>query len=128
MLTKRWRKVAVTILFAGFAASFGLNIYGLLQPPSIIGVADHKSIGHGWNSKGEPVTTYTVSLSLTKRDESDDIPVGGTLAYIIEKKDFDLIRDGAVIEGRPQSGLRLDILNLTHARTFETGDTRFYPN
>ena len=128
MLMRRWQMAAVTGLVIGFAVSLSLNIYGLLQPPTIIGVADSKNIGHGWDSKGDPVTTYTVSLSLTKRDHTNNIPIGGTLAYIIEKEDFDLIRDGAVIEGRHRGRLKLDILSLTHAETFETDDSRFYPN
>lgn len=116
------------MLLSGLAISLSLNVYGLLQTPTIIGVADHKSIGHGWDSEGDPVTTYTVSLSLTKSDDTNNIPIGGTLAYIIDEEEFDRIQDGAVIEGRPKSGIRLDILSLTHAETFETGDSRFYPN
>ena len=127
MRMRRWQIAAVTVLLIGFAVSLSLNIYGLLQPPTIIGVADSKNIGHGLDSQGDRVTTYTVSLSLVKRDDTNNIPIGGTLAYIIEKEEFDLIRDGAVIEGRPRGGVRLDILNLTHAATFETGDSRFYP-
>ena len=128
MLLGRWQTAAVAVLLIGFAGSLSLNLYGVLQAPTIIGVADSKNIGHGWDSSGDPVTTYTVSLSLTKKDETNSIPIGGTLAYIIEKDQFDLIRDGAVIEGRPRGRLRLEILGLTHAETFETGDTRFYPN
>ena len=128
MRLRRWRIAALTVLLIGLAVSLSLNIYGLQQPTTIIGVADSKNIGHGLDSKGNPVTTYTVSLSVTKRDDTNDIAIGGTLAYIIEKEDLDLIRGGAVIEGRPRGGLRLDILSLTHARTFETGNSRFYPN
>ena len=128
-MLRRWRTGAVAVLLIGFGVSLSLNIYGLLQPPTIIGVADSKNIGHGWDSKGDPVTTYTVSLALVKRDDTNNIPIGDTLAYIIEKEEFDLIRDGAVIEGRPRGGVRLDILSLTHAETFEKqGSSRFYPD
>ena len=125
---QRWQRAAVAVLLIGFAVSLSLNLYGLLQTSTIIGVADSKNVGHGWDSKGDPVTIYTVSLSLTKRDDTNDIPIGGTLAYIIEKEEFDLIQDGAVIEGRPRGGVSLDILSFTHAKTFETGDSRFYTN
>ena len=123
---RRWRTVGVAVLLIGSALYVSLDIYGRLQPPTIIGVADSKSIGRGWDAKGDPVATYTVSLSLVKRDDINQVPIGGTLAYIIGKEDFDLIQDGAVIEGRPGEGVRLDILSLTHAETFETGDSRFY--
>lgn len=128
MPPRHWRAAAIALLLVGLALSLSLNVYGLLRTSTIIGVADSKNISHGRDSTGDQVTTYTVSLSLTKSDDTNDIPIGGTLAYIIEKEEFDLIQDGAVIEGRPRSGVRLDIVSLTHAQTFETGDSRFYPN
>ncbi len=128
MVTRGWKIAAVTALLIGSAMSLALNVYGFLQPPTVIGVADSKAIGHGWDARGDPVTTYTVSLSLVKRDDTNNIPIGGTLGYIIDKADFERIRDGAVIEGRPRAGVRLDILSLIHAKTFETGHSHFYRN
>ena len=125
---RSWQIAAVAVLLIGFAISLGLNTYGFLHAPTVIGIADSKAIGHGTDAAGEPVTTYTVSLSLVMRDDVNHIPIGGTLAYIIDKDVFDQIEDGAVIEGWPKGGIRLDILRLTHAETFETGDARFYPH
>ena len=128
MVRRGWLIAAGTLLLIGFAISLSLSVYGFLQPSTVIGIADSKSIGHGWDAKGDPVTHYTVSLSLVTKDDANDIPIGGTLAYIIEKANFDRIQDGAVVEGRSKGRLRLGIVSLTHAATFETGDSRFYPH
>ena len=53
------------------------------------------------------------------------IPVGGTLAYIVEKEDFDRIRDGAVVKGKLRGRLGLRVLELTHVETFASGNEQF---
>ena len=95
-------------------------MYPLFQSPTVIGIADSKQIGRGTDNRGEAVTWYTVSLSLVTENKQNDIPVGGTLAYIVEKADFDRIHDGAVIKGKLRTPRRLGlkVLELTNAETF----------
>ena len=126
----RARHLAVLGVFLiGVAVSVGFNVYPLFQSPTIVGIADSKSIGHGTDNRGEAITWYTVSLVLVTPDEKNGMAVGGTLAYVIEKEDFDRIQDGAVVKGKPggRDGLRLEVLELTHTERFASGDARFYP-
>ena len=119
----------MVFLLAGLAVSVGFNLYPLFQSSTIVGIADSKSIGHGTDNRGEAITWYTVSLALVTPDDKNGMAVGGTLAYIIEKEDFDRIQDGAVVKGRPggKDGLRLEVLELTPTERFSSGDSRFYP-
>ncbi len=110
----------------GVLISLGFNLYPLLQSPTVIGVVDSKSIGRGTGDDGELLTWYTASLALVVEDKVNHIPIGGTLAYIIPKADFDRIHDGAVVKGRVHDRLRLDVLDITIAETFVTGDDRFF--
>ena len=110
------------VLVIGLAVSVGFNLYPLFQPPMVIGVAESKQIGQG--ERNGPVTWYTVSLTLVTEDEKNDIPIGRTMAYIIEKEVFDRLQDGDVVRGR-LDGRELDVVELTHSADFATGDPRF---
>ena len=125
MNLRAWNPAVLGTLLIGLAVSVGFNLYPLFQSPTIIGVADSKQIGRGWDERGEPVTWYTVSLSLVTEDKENHIPVGGTLAYIVEKEDFDRIHDGAVVKGKLRGRLELRVLELTHAETFASGNEQF---
>ena len=128
MILRAWHLVVLVSLLTGLAVSVGFNLYPLFQSPTVIGVADSKQIGRGTDDRGEAVTWYTVSLSLVTEDKENHIPVGGTLAYIVEKEDFDRIHDGAVVKGRLQAPRRLGlkVLELTHAETFASGNEQFF--
>lgn len=117
--------VILGALLIGLAVSVGFNLYPLFQSPTIIGVADSKQIGHGVDERGE-VTWYTVSLRLVTEDKENHVPVSGTLAYIVEKEDFDRIHDGAVVKGKLRGRLGLRVLELTHAETFASGNEQFF--
>ena len=118
MVLRTWHIGAVIALLAGLGVSLAFNLYPLVRTPSIIGIADSKSIGQGTDQRGDMVTWYTVSLALVTEDKKNHMPVGGTLAYIIDKEDFDRIQEGAVVEGRPGDGLRLQVLELVHSERF----------
>jgi hypothetical protein len=126
MVPRTRSTAAIAILLIALALSVGLNARGLFQGQEVIGVADSKAIGRGVDSNGNETVWYTVSLSLVTRDDEHGIPIGGTLAYVIDKADFDRIRDGAVIRGRLTGRVGLEIAELNHAETFELGDSRFY--
>ena len=126
MVLRTWRSVVLILLLVGLAVSVGSNLYQLYESPTVIGTADSKQIGEGTDRRGEPKTWYTVSLTLVTEDKKNDLQVGGTLAYIIDKKDFDRIRNGTLVEGRPRDNMRLDNLELTYARQFETTHGLFF--
>lgn len=115
----------IGLLLIGLVVSLVFNLYPLFQSPVIIGVAESKSIGQGTDSSG-PKTWYTVSLTLATEDNKNDVPVGWTLAYIIDKEVFDQIQDGDVVKGRLRDGVKMDVLELTHSRDFATGNPRFF--
>ena len=118
--------VILVFLSLGLLVSIGFNLYPLLQSPIVIGVVDSKSIGQGTDDRGELVTWYTASLALVVEDKTNNLPIGGTLAYIIPKEDFDRIHDGAVVKGSVYDRVHLDVLDITIAETFATGDDRFF--
>ena len=123
----RSRTVAILIVLSlGLLISLGFNLYPLIQSPTVIGIVDSKSIGQGTDERGETKTWYTASLALVVEDKTNNLPVGGTLAYIIAKEDFDRIHDGAVVKGRVFERIYLDVLDITIAETFATGDDSFF--
>ena len=119
MNLRSWRLVVLASLLIGLTVSVGFNLYPLFQSPTVIGIADSKQIGRGTDNRGEAIMWYTVSLSLVTEDKENDIAVGGTLAYIVEKEDFERIHDGAVVKGKLRAPRRLGlkVLELTHAET-----------
>ena len=123
MNLRAWHLAVLASLLIGLAVSVGFNAYPLFQSPTIIGIADSKSVGHGTDNRNNAITWYTVSLALVTPDEKNGMKVGGTLAYIIEKQDFDRIQHGAVVKGRPggKDDLRLEVLELTHSESFASG-------
>ena len=126
-MTLQSKPTAILIILSlGLLISLGFNLYPLIQSPTVIGVVDSKSIGQGTDERGDLVTWYTASLALVVEDRTNDLPIGGTLAYIIPKEDFDRIHDGAVVKGRVYDRVHLDVLDITIAETFASGDYRFF--
>ncbi len=126
MNLRAWHLIALGAILIGLAVSVGFNAYQLFQSPTVIGIADSKQIGRGTDERGEAVIWYTVSLELVTEDKKNNLPIGGTMAYIIEKEDFDRIHDGAVVKGKLRDGLRLSVLELTHAESFASGNDQFF--
>ena len=58
-----------------------------------------------------------MSLALVTEDGKNDIPVGRTIACVIDKGDFDRIRDGVVVNGRLGNDLRMDVIELLQRRS-----------
>ena len=126
--SRRALLLASATLLIALAASVAYTAYDLTKPSEVIGIAAEKHIGHGTDHRGDPVTTYTVSLALVTPDGKNHMDIGGTLAYIVEKDIFDQVFDGMVIKGRSRDGLTLEVLALIPAevfRSFEPGDNRF---
>ena len=115
----------IGLLLLCLAVSLGFNFYPLFQSPVIIGVAESKTIGHGTDDRG-PSTWYTVSLTLATEDHKNDIPIGSTMAYIVDKEVFDQLQDWDVVKGSLNDGLKMDMLKLTHSTDFARGDPRFF--
>ena len=126
MNLRAWHLAVLGALLVGLAVSVGFNVYPLVQSPTVIGIADSKQIGRGTDERGEAEIWYTVSLALVTEDKKNNLPVGGTMAYIIEKEDFDRIHDGAVVKGKLRDRLRLSVMELTHADTFASGNDQFF--
>lgn len=130
----RRERVAVASLIALLLILGPLGAYGaysLLQPPSILGVVDHKMIGEaldefpatawvtfslrlGSNAtqvvlenetklcKVEILSTWhTVSVRLATDDPVNGLKAGETLAYIVEKADYDRLNPGDLVKGIP---------------------------
>jgi hypothetical protein len=74
-----------------------------------MGIVDHKSVGEGTDSEGQPTTWYTVSLWLVSEDKVNGIDIGETIAYIVDKEDFDRIMVGDVVKGIPLGDVNMDI-------------------
>lgn len=88
-----------------------MNIYLLAQPPTIIGIVDHKSVGEGTDGDGKPITWYTVSVWLVTDDRVNDIDAGETQAYIVEKEDFDRVVMGDAVEAKPLRDIKMEIID-----------------
>ena len=86
MNLRAWHLAVLGALLVGLAVSVGFNVYPLFQSPTVIGIADSKQIGRGTDERGDAVIWYTVSLALVTEDKENHIPVGGTLAYIVDKR------------------------------------------
>lgn len=126
-MTLRSKQTTILIILTlGLLTSLGFNLYPLVQSPTVIGIVDSKSIGQGMNERGDLVTWYTASLALVVEDKTNGLPIGGTMAYVISKEDFDRIHDGAVVKGRIYDRVHLNVQDITIAETFATGDDRFF--
>ena len=123
---RKWRSVVPVLLLVGLAFSIAANAYLLSDSTNIVGIADSKQIGERTDRRGEPTKWYTVSLALVTDDKKNNLKIGATLAYIIDKKDFDRIRNGTLVNGRPGDELRLNGLELTYAERFETAHGLFF--
>lgn len=75
------------------------------RPVVIEGVVDHKKVG----GEGQATVWYTVSIMLSTPDPINKIEPGGTLAYIVEKEDFDRVNPGdmvrAIVTGEPHADI-----------------------
>ena len=126
MILRTWHIAVLMALLVGLAMSVSFSLYQLGQPTTVIGTADHKTMGRGTDHRGETATWHTVSLALVTEDKKNGATVGQTIAYIIDKKDFDRIQDGAVVKGRPGDDSKLDVLDLRHSERFASSDDRFF--
>ena len=126
MVLRTSRSVVPLMLLVGLVVSIGLNVHLLYKPPTVIGIADSKQIGEGTDQRGDPLTWYTVSVALVTEDRKNDLQVGATMAYIIDEEDFERIRNGTVVKGRPGDDLRLDNLVLTYSELSETTHGLFF--
>jgi len=101
------------ILLAVLGPLAAYGAYFLLQAPVIVGVVDHKSVGHGLED-GLPITWYTVSIRLATDDPVTGLRAGETLAYIVEKQVYDRLNTGDLVKGIPrrEAGPRLELLQV----------------
>jgi hypothetical protein len=76
------------------------------------GIADHKKIGHGSDSNGEPTTWYTVSVILNEDDPINHIHSGEALAYIVSKSDWEMIEWGDKVKIQPMPEDRARIVDV----------------
>ena len=118
-------KLGLAALVIGLGVSLGFNVSSALDTPSVVGVADHKSIGRGLDDRGQPVQWYTVSLTLVTNDEKNDLAVGATMAYIVEKEAWERVEDGSLVKGRLKGDLRMDIKQVTYFKRLDREDDRF---
>jgi hypothetical protein len=105
-------KMTLIILSIILATSIFVNLYLFLQPNTIVGLVDHKVIGKGTNESGDQIEWYTISLWIQRDDTVNQFSSGETIAYIVDKKIYDEVNDGDSIEGKPQSGIKLDVTNI----------------
>ena len=119
------RMIGLLALIIGLGVSLGFNIFAALGTPTVLGVADSKSIGRGLDERGDPQQWYTVSLELVTDDEKNDLPVGATMAYVVDKEDWDRVEDGSLVKGSLEDDLKMDIKTVTFFERFNRGDERF---
>ena len=113
MVDTKHYKIALIILVPILLVSLGINIYNNLLPKYVVGIVDHKSIGTGTDSSGEPVEWYTVSLWLVTKDDVNGFNVGETIAYIVEENSYHEIMVGDVIKATLLKELSIDVLDIT---------------
>lgn len=111
-MVKLNKQSLVLLVLPALIISVFFNLITILQPPPVIGIVDHKSVGHGTDSRGEPSTWYTVSLWLLMEDKVNGLTVGDTIAYIVDKDDFDRIIVGDVVKGVPLLDLKIEITEI----------------
>jgi len=104
--------MTLIILSIILATSIFVNLYLFFQPNTIVGLVDHKAIGKGTNESGDQIEWYTVSIWIQRADTVNQFGSGETIAYIVDKKIFDEVKDGDSIEGKPQPGIKLDVMNI----------------
>jgi len=119
------RMLGFFALIIGLGVSLGFNIFAAVGTPTVVGVADSKSIGRGLDERGEPLQWYTVSLELVTDDEKNDLPVGATMDYIVDKEDWGRVEDGSLVKGSLKDDLKMDIETVTFFERFNRGDDRF---
>lgn len=76
------------------------------------GIADHKSIGHGLDGNGDPLTWYTVSVRLNDDDPNNHIRSGETLGYIVSRSEWEMIEWGDQVKIQPVSEARARIVDV----------------
>ncbi len=113
-VNKTSRIIVIIVLLSCLLLSVILNIYILIQPPLLIGIVDHKSIGEGTDDSGQPIIWYTVSLWLVTEDPVNGHSVSEIFAYVVEKEDFDNIADGDIVKGIPLRDVRFEIKEILH--------------
>jgi hypothetical protein len=111
-MVKLNKQSLVLLVLPALIISVFFNLITLLPPSPVIGVVYHTSVGQGTDSRGEPTTWYTVSLWLLTEDRVNGITVGDTIAYIVDKDDFDRIIVGDVVKGVPLRDLKIEVKEI----------------
>ncbi|WP_415281387.1 hypothetical protein [Candidatus Nitrososphaera sp. FF02] len=87
-------------------------------PNTVVGTVDHRKIGEGQDQQGNPIVWYTVSITPINRDNVTPLEVGQTMAYIVNKSDYDSVNANDIVVGEVAPGMNLDIVQVSHSESW----------
>lgn len=82
------------------------------SPNTIIGTVDHRKTGQGTDNAGQPLEWYTVSIRPINEDKVAGTLVGETLAYVVDKQDYDMVNANDIVVARISAPFYADIVQV----------------